>query len=309
MEIPGPLVTPPLAPGQLYALNPKLADWGPKARYYNPPIVLVLSCPDARSVFVCQTYGDLELSSADDVIFDAGFHGFAQPWNCYTLLQEDLDMFLGSVDVPVVEALRQRLEQNQFSPQPGSLLWFFRQMEVETGFFFSIRAVSQLVDQHEYDFAAPFAGTDSRTILQDLQSLPLRLDAVNPSTLAPFDLLFRAEPDPQLLPLAAANDETIFALVFKADQGRITGAEIQPFSISSCEYADNLLTVTGSIASRPPGKLTLLLRWQTGNDLIEPLPENSGHDDLLFWATFSLSPQQATPPSRLVVRLIREIQG
>jgi len=309
MDALDPPETSPLAPGQLYALNPKLAGWGPKARYYNPPIVLTVSFPDAHSVFVCQAYGDSALAGPDDVALGPEFSGFVQPWNCYTLMREDLEMHLGTVDAPVVEMVRQRIEQNQFSPQPGSLLWFFRQLEVETGYFFSSRAVSQLLAKHEDDTTALFAQTDSRQVLQDLHCLPLRLAAVDPAKASPLDLLFWTEPDPQRLPLAAADAETTSALAFALDQGRLTGVEIQPLTISSCEYADGLLTVTGSVAFQPSGNLTWFLRWQTGEDLIEPLPENSGHDGLLFWATFSLTPQQATPPARLVVRILCEHQG
>ncbi len=309
LDVLEPQPPPLLLPGQLYTLHPKLAGWGPKARYYNPPIVLILSCPDAQSVFVSQTYGDFDLAGPDDVLLDTGFQGFAQPWNCYTLLQDDVCLYLGRVDVSIVETIQQRLEQEHFSPKPGSLLWFFRQMEVETGYFFSSRAVSQLMEHHEHDLAVLFAGTDSQAILRDLQRLPLRFGAIIPSTRSPLELLCWAEPDPQRLPLAAADDETTLALSFTAEQGCLTGVELLPLTLSSRDYANGLLTVTGSVASLPSGKLTWLLRWQAGSELIEPLPENSGHDGDFFWATFSLTPQQTLPPARLIVRLLREHQG
>ncbi len=308
MDSHDPKAAQPPAPGQLYAIDPTLADWGPKSRYYNPPVVLVVSCPDARSVFVCQTYGDSALAGPDDVALGPRFSGFAQPWNCYTLMQADLEMYLGYVGAQVVEMVQQRADQVVFSSQPGSLLWFFRQMEVETGFFFSSRAVSLLLAKHNSDPAILFADFDSTKILQNLQNLPLHLTAVDPSTASPLDLLFRAEPDQQRLPLAAADNETAPALVFALDNGRIAAAEVLPFSLSFCEYADGLLTVTGSVASRPSGDLTWLLRWQTGNEFIEPLPDHAGHDDTLFWAAFPLTPAQTTPPARLIVRIFQEIQ-
>jgi len=135
----------PPVPGQLYTLSPKLAGWGPKSRYYNAPVVIVISCTDEHSVFVCQTYGDPEFAGPDDVPLRGAFSGFAQPWNCYTMLQSNLETSLGDVDPQVVEMVRQRIDQKIFSPQPGSLLWFFRQMEVETGYFFSSMAVSHLM--------------------------------------------------------------------------------------------------------------------------------------------------------------------
>jgi hypothetical protein len=305
---PGSPEMPPVV-GQLYTLQQKLAGWGPKSRYYNPPIVLILDCPDKRSVLVCQTYGDPELAGPDDVVLGADFSGFAQPWNCYTLLQTDLEIHLGDVDPQVVAMVRKRAEQDLFSPQPGSLLWFFRQMEVETGYFFSSMAVAQLLGGYESESILSLAGTDSAKILQDLRRLPLEFADTPLTTATPLDLLFWAEPDPQRLPLAAADSETTMALVFTLAGESVATAATLPFSITFCEYVDGLLTVTGSIPGAPPGDSTWLLRWKTADRLIDPVPEHSGHDDTFFWATFSLSPDQAMPPNRLVVRLLRKDQG
>ncbi len=299
----------PLGSGQLYALDLQLAGWGPKARYYNPPVVLVLSLTDAHSVFVCQTYGDPDLAGPDDIALGGGFAGFAQPWNCYTLMRQDLGLHLGTVDALVAEMVRRQIDQGRFSPLPGSLLWFFRQMEVETGFFFSSRSVDQLLARHERA-SIPFpAGIDNGTIRRDLHSLPVRFPLVDLSAASVVDLLFWAEPDPKHLPLAAADTEIVPALVFTLEYGRLTAAEVVPLSVSFCEYADNLLTVTGSIASLPSGSRAWLFRWHTGGQLIEPLPEHAGHDNLLFWAAFPLTPEQATQPGHLVVRILREEGG
>lgn len=292
-------------PGNLYALDACLAGWGPKSRYYNPPVVLVLSLPDAQSVFVCQTYCDKKLAGPDDVPLESGLAGFAQPWNCYTLRREDLGLYLGTVSAQVVERVWQQSEQEQCAPQPGSLLWFFRQMEVETGFFFSQRAVTMLLEQH--DRALSLVDIDKNSALQDLRKLPLQFTNPDLTIATPIELLCWAEADPGQLPLAAADAKTTsHSLVFTMNYGTIIAAEQVPISISFHEYADGRLTVNGSVDSLPSGALTWFFRWQSGEQLIEPLPDHFGHDDKFFWVTFSLRPEQTIPPAHLVVRIVHE---
>jgi len=298
---------PPI-PGRLYTLSPKLAGWGPKSRYYNPPVVLILSCPDEHSVFVCQTYSDLGFAGPDDILLGDVFTGFAQPWNCYTLMQNNLETSLGDIDLQIVEMVRQRIDQDMFSPQPGSLFWFFRQMEVETGYYFSSMAVAFLMAKYESNLISLLIETDSSKIVQDLQHLPIRLATNELAEISPIDVLFWAEPDPQQLPLAAADTETTPALVFLLKNGKIEAAEALPISISFCEYANGRMVMTGSAAFTSPGGRNWLFRWQTADSLIEPLPEHSGYDGTLFWVTFSLTPDQAAPPGRLIVRLLQEDQ-
>ena len=299
----------PLMPGQLYALDPKLAGWGPKSRYYNPPIVLVISCPDEHSVFVCQTYGDTTFAGPDDVDLETGLCGFAEPWNCYTLMRSDLAFFSGTVAMQVIEIVQQQSTQSRFTPQPGSLLWFFRQMEVETGYFFSHRAVTRLLALHENDNLVRLANTDSNKIMQDLERLPLRLATLDFPPASPLDLLCWAEPDPQRLPLAAADTESLPALVFTLKEGSLTAIEVLQMKISFSEYAVGLMTITGSVPSLPAGSYSWIFRWHAENQLIEPLPDHSGHDGLHFWTAFSLKPEQAMPPGHLAVRLLREERG
>jgi hypothetical protein len=300
---------PSLAPGQIYALDPRLAGWGPKSRYYNPPAVLIVSCPDERSVFVCQIYGDTELAGPDDVALGHGVSGFAQPWNCYTLMRRDLGLYLGKIDAQIADRVRQHGEQGTFSPQPGSLLWFFRQMEVETGFFFSNQAIHSLLADHESDAVALVHTLDPAKVREYLHCLPLTLPATDRDVPSPLDLLVWAVADERILPLAAADEETIPALIFTLQQGRIVSVAIEPLTVSFQEYAEGMLTITGSTTSMAIDALTWVFRWQTEGQLIEPLPGQSGCDDQVFWATFPLTPEQAAQPGTMVVRILRVQQG
>jgi hypothetical protein len=218
-------------------------------------------------------------------------------------------MHLGKIDAQVVETVRQHGEQATFSPQPGSLLWFFRQMEVETGFFFSNQAIHSLLADHESDAVALVHTLDPAKVREDLHCLPLTLPATDRDVPSPLDLLVWAVADERILPLAAADEETIPALIFTLQQGRIVNVAIEPLTVSFQEYAEGLLTITGSTTSMIIDAHTWVFRWQTEGQLIEPLHGQSGCDDQVFWATFPLTQEQAAQPGTLVVRILRVQQG
>ncbi|MBV5329969.1 MAG: hypothetical protein JZU65_20480, partial [Chlorobium sp.] len=108
-------------------------------------MVLVLSCPDAGTVLVSQIYGDHALAGPEDVLFANNLQGFAEPWNCYTLMRDDLGILLGEVDATVVSTILVQAKRTDAPLQFGSLLWFFRQMEVETGYYFASHAGNRLM--------------------------------------------------------------------------------------------------------------------------------------------------------------------
>ncbi|MDY0389774.1 MAG: hypothetical protein RBQ88_02515 [Desulfobulbus oligotrophicus] len=297
------------SPGQLYTLDPQLAGWGPKARYYNPPVVLILACPDEHSVLVSQTYGEPAMAGPGDIELGSTFTGFAQPWNCYTLQQTDLDLCLGTVDKQVAPHVQHQHKAPWFDPKPGSLLWFFRHMEVETGYFFSSRAVSELITAHDNRLLTGITSINKKRMLEDLHGLPVRLPSSATATTSPLELLFRAEPDLQQLPLAAADTKTQPALIFTVKNNQLTTAHTADIVLSGTDYANGLLTITGTIASLPPGNHAWLFRWHVDGQLIEPAAEHTGYDNQLFWVTFMLTPAQTRPPARLVVRLLCEPSG
>ncbi len=293
-------------PGQLYSLRQDLAGWGEKGRYYNPPVVLLLACPDTDAVLVCQTYGDPAFAGPGDVALGALFTGFAQLWNRYTLLRTDLDTYLGTVDAPILATIDQAGEQDALPLQPGTLLWFFRQMEVETGYFFSRRAVEQLMTAHEDQSLSFLASAKIPIIRQDLDKLPVHFSADTLGEISVLELFLHTEPDDRLLPLAAADCETQPALRFSLQGDRIIAAELQQISISSFDYAQGILTISGATDAPYACKQTWIFGWRVGGHCIEPLPELTGQEGKYFWVAFALSPDQLLPPSQLVVRILSE---
>ncbi|MBV5329968.1 MAG: hypothetical protein JZU65_20475, partial [Chlorobium sp.] len=90
----------------------------------------------------------------------------------------------------------------------------------------------------------------------------------------------------RLLPLAAADEEILQALVFTIDTGRIISANPAPINLSFQEYRDGILTVTGSMAAENNNRCTCYFWWQTDQDLIPSLPGQSGYSEQVFWAAF-----------------------
>jgi hypothetical protein len=288
-------------PGQVRALNARFAGWGPKRRYYNPPVVLILSLPDDRSVFVSQIYGDRELEGPDDVPLGNHLAGFAEPWNCHTLSRNELGLLLGEAEPGVAESVLRRCEQADSPLRAGSLAWFFRQMEVETGFFFARQSTGTLMAEASPLAWLAYQNTDA--LLQDLQVLPTTYDLRHDET-DYENLLARTCADDRLLPLAAAEGESVPALIYTVDLGIIVAARVLTLPLSFQEYADGILTVTGSSVPLAEETLAWIFRWKIGDELIPPLPGQSGHRDTIFWAAFLLSAEQANQDGTLVVRVL-----
>lgn len=145
--IPDKTSTPPV-PGQIWSLQPQLGNWGPKKRYYNPPMVLVLeSRRNDRFCLVAQIHNNANFIGQGDIILPGYPQLQAESWNTYTLRQSDLNRYWGMVELSVVEAIK--AESTIVSEiNERSLLDLFRQLEVETGFFFSAQAVDDLMDQY-----------------------------------------------------------------------------------------------------------------------------------------------------------------
>jgi hypothetical protein len=140
--------------GQLWTLRRELAGWGPKDRYYNPPWVLVVSLGKAISdaVQVTQVYDDRALEGPGDVPLGNEWGGFAEAWNRYTLRRSDLDACWGEVGPEVLYRIQKEEEMGFTALDRNSLLYRFRQLEVEAGYFFASQAAGALLDQVEWAY-------------------------------------------------------------------------------------------------------------------------------------------------------------
>lgn len=287
--------------GELWSLAGSLAGWGPKCRYYSPPVVLVTGLVDDRAVNVVQTFGDISLSGSDDILLDNGIIGFAEPWNRYTVQLGDLEISLGTVSDRCVQRLIKAMDYSSASVSPSSLLWFFRQMEVETGWYFSRQSIAVLLSSAHV--RGDLVSRD--TLLEDLRKLPLVLPEIFPDDL-PETILARTMPVDDLLPLAAAGLESLDVqiLVFIVKDSRVREVKIVEATVTLRNEQDGFLRVSGYCDPGLEMTGQWIFRWQCSQWAIEPLPRHHGAEDGVFWAVFPTETLDDPTSGELIVRVL-----
>lgn len=291
--------------GELWSVQPSCGGWGPKDRYYNPPVVLVTGVAQPDHVQVIQTSGAVELAGPDDLFLGNGLSGFAEPWNRYTLRIGDLSTCLGRISRQQLDKLRKHTHATPSSPEPGSLLWFFRQMEVESGWFFAGQALGCWLDQPENISLGGILDTPVAELAADLQQLPVIVPDMDISCSA-ADFLAHTMPADDLLPLAAAElqPQTIQILLFIVDQGKIQTSEMIPAHLTLTERKESFLHVSGCCRSDLPDDAVWVFRWQSDSWSVQPLPGQYGAREGVFWAVFPMAETTAPEEGELIVRIL-----
>lgn len=327
---------PPVpVPGQLWRLSPSLSGWGPKARYYNSPVVMVLKrgIQIAHAVLVAQTYHDHRLSGPGDV--SLGPRRFAQPWNVYTIHSRDLERCCGQVEPDLVRAVLAQSQSPSGNLEATSVLHYFRQMEVELGCYFSSMAVISLLEEHQaMSDASIKVGTIAATAVGDAQSvaslaesLPaqtdLLADLLNLGLEIPesavagraADLYFQAAPPVSELALAASGAEnapTVPVVAYAHHDGRPQAWHLLEAQVTDFVGSPQLM-VGGRIGEPLPagGPWTAEFRWLDREGRLVCCKSSqftpSDAAPTRFWAVFPTEEPGATRPgNRLRIRLFRE---
>ncbi|MEA3468999.1 MAG: hypothetical protein U9R57_12375 [Thermodesulfobacteriota bacterium] len=275
-------------PGELWSLKQELGGWGPKKRYYAPPLVVITEV-NKDSVIVLQSCGDKALAASDDIPFGNDLQGFIQPWNQYSLRLEDLDSCYGAVAETAMQNVAVPREQQAI--EPGSLLWFFRQMEVETGYFFSSRAVARLFAEHEsVMISCETESIDPKALHEYLTTLGLVFQQSLPADYSVQDLLFHARPVDDTLPLAAADSAAVtdFALCLTMHNGK--PEKVQPAGIHFTHWNldSGFLHIVGKLPESMPASTQIFIRLQVEDTVFDPVPGEFGIENDLFWALFQV---------------------
>ncbi len=291
--------------GELWSITKKTAGWGPKYRYYSPPVVLITAMVDDKAVNVIQIFGDPTLAGPDDILLDNNSIGLVEVWNRYTLKSDILENCLGKVSTDLVHRIEKTPEQHHPAPSPGSLLWFFRQMEVETGWFFAEQSLADLLESEEVASSLALCYKNAESLLEDLQELPVILPDACLNGL-PGNILANAMPADDLLPMAAAEEEPekIQILIFTVQQGRIQDVKMVPGLVTLHNEQDSLLQISGLCKDCPDQNCEWIFRWQSGKLSIEPLPGQYGAENGIFWAVFPTNEMPETVEGELIVRII-----
>lgn len=297
---------PSPSPGELWSLRQELGGWGPKHRYFNPPVVLVTRSAGPEAVNVVQVYSDPTLAGPGDIFPGREISGFAEPWNRYTVAVQDLGTCLNRVSGDVIDMVQQAgASEEPYSLPPGSLLWFFRQMEVETGYFFASRTIARLMDlEAGGNLLQKLAYRDPEELLASLSGFPLHLpektDTDIPRTLA------MVTPADDLLALAAATraPEEIQPLLFTVEKGQIVKVEAVSATITALEFRGGILSVTGTCELWAREDCTWIFHWQSEKGITPPLAGQHGAREGIFWVAFDGSQQLKKTEGRLVVRIL-----
>lgn len=327
--------SPTPAPGQLWRLSSSLAGWGPKSRYYNSPVVLILKLgPQLRNgVLVSQTYHDPLLNGPGDI--PLGPRRFAQPWNVYTVHRRDLEFCCGQVDQDLTQTVLAQSQSPVGEIKATSALYYFRQMEIELGCYFSSRAVFSLLEEHQ---AEPEGASQGAAIaaaisngIQSVASLAESL-AAQPNLLADLaglglvlpedvengraeDLYFQAAPPLVELPLAASGADlapTVPVVAYAHRDGRPHAWHLLEAQVTDYVGSPQLI-VGGRISGRLPegGPWTAEFRWlDRKGSLVRSQASQfapSTEAPARFWAVFpSEEPGPMRLGNRLRIRLFRE---
>ncbi len=309
-------------PGQIRKISNELAGWGPKDRYYNPPLVLILDVIDEHAVHVAQIYPGQEFKSEDDVYLD-GF-GYVQPWNTYTMGIQDLEGVLGTTYLHIPRMILGKSEE-YFHADEDSMLYLFRCMEIEVGSFFSQQSVARLVQNLEHEETESVRGLVVKAIHHSIEITSLKnsddplfeLARMDMSELKQAVLVKAGKPEPvpgffedkQSFKMAASDEDNIQAKMIVLDD---TGLEIKGFqsglvTIMSTDRSDNQLKIFGKVDPDFVQASEIFAWWDTPERPIPSDPVEFSDDHSLFTAFFPEMTRQDYLKGRLMVIFVTKI--
>lgn len=322
------------APGQLWILDPALAGWGPKQRYFNPPVVLVLQVGRhlQNSVLVAQTYHDRLLGGDDDLALAP--ERFTEPWNIYTLHRDFFWRPCGDFGAQAAQRVLAASRVPHPELPPWSLLQLFRQMEIELGCYFASQAVGRLLEEHRWmaeglghiapadraaalpDLQPPLAPAleqpqGTALVYRELQRLGLELPAGQAWTTA-ADLYFQATPRPEEMPLAAAgveDDGVVPVVALNLRKGVPAAWQLLEARVTDFVGAPQVI-VGGKIATMAAGEGDWQAQFAWMDDdgqsvaCLASFFEMRAKGVAAFWAAFPLRAQRSSlAENRLRIRL------
>lgn len=140
---------PAVQSGQVWSLVLSKGGWDERFRHINPPMVLIMDVfEDVSCVRVAQLFDEKALMADGDV--DLGpRYGAAEAWNTYALDCADLNLCFGQISPELLNSLKNAVGLEHNPVDEDSVLWHFRQLELEVGAFMAMEAMGRLVERHE----------------------------------------------------------------------------------------------------------------------------------------------------------------
>lgn len=277
--------------GDVVRIAYSLSGWGPKNRFYNPPLVLpVEALQEPASAFRVALVHDFpDLAGPWDVQVAPGV--FAEPWNTFACLSSHWDCRVLKVSASVLEEVRRRSQA--FLPSDvglathdprGAFLSAFRRLEMEVAAFFAQRVLQDLMDHYETPVSAalgPFLKDPEafRTAFGAWLQLDIQADPSLKTLLtAPWAEAF--------LPMAAAPQEKILSVRIVRLQE--SGPVLEPATaeLTICEATAQGFVVGGKVLKNFSEAAEMHAVWLVSGREIWPeeamLDTQKGYFRLLF---------------------------
>jgi hypothetical protein len=303
--------------GELWTVKNSLAGWGEKARYYSSPIILIVRRLPSGRLDVMQVYDDGAMSGPEDIYLLPEYEGFVEPWNRYTLDPSDLAFAVGAASPQVLEqCLNPSTAPGDNRVEPGSLLWFFRNLEIETGFFFAEQSVARAMaadPTEQREVATSFSDREAflrisrQDLSRQLSGLKIKTDSPSAPVDSAFDILLHSELAEESLPLAAAAAEPFnTALIFTCHEGDIISCAQKPFHLNPLHRESDILRVSGAFQQEAPIVDDFLCACRIGDVTVLPMENECHLKDGVFWASFRVPDRQViTTKPEIIIRCLK----
>ena len=254
-----------IRPGQFRRITYGLAGWK-DGLYYSPPLILVLELNEPRfnTALVAQTFHDITLAGPEDLILTAEQTGcgelFVQSWHIYTLNADHLEPPSGQIAQEIFEGVKRMTKNPDDLPDwalmPAPLTEhdprkYFRELEVETGYFFASQSVGRLIgDLEPHRIRIAYSSLDEliQALNEKIEGIfcPVHVDTME-------EALAAVELPEEYYPLAASDKDkkTVVAkFVFIQNQKIINlkGAEAEIYSATPVSGG---VAVSGKIHGLP----------------------------------------------------------
>lgn len=234
----------------MWSLDTALCVWGPKDRFYSPPWVLVLGTGERLkgAVRVAQVYDDPVLAGEGDVSLGEEWGAFAEPWNLYTVRRAHLQSCRGEVHPRVVAEVTQRARQPPPNPDEASLLFRFRELEIEAGYAVSSRAVEALLHPPLVFGVLEDVKAALEAVVGGAVTLPARLGEGLLDTAA---ALISAQLPVQAGVLYADTDDAMPSegRIFMTSDGKLASFRPVTVRLARVDFSDGELSVDGELPS------------------------------------------------------------
>ena len=252
--------------GQVWALRDDLSHWGSDGNYYQPPHVLLLRT-DGNALTVAQTYHDSVLAGDGDIVLTESTYGFAESWNIYTIHREMLAHCRGAVKSDEVRAVQHEAGQPRAELDEDSILYWFRNTEVQVGAEIAVPAVAQVLVELERRSKNE---VDLQNIFGTLENLYRKLvNFTRPELSASLLELLVGIRDPQaVMPIIAATSTPLQVnVVIKQSDGSLTLKTVGAI-LTENNWEDGDYYVAGKLKEAQNEELLLVASLYSGRTIV-----------------------------------------